>query len=556
MPHNNHPRHFAEVRLDGQSLTIEQIIAVARYRAVVVLDADALAAVQKCRAWVDGVIAEDRLIVYGLNTGFGSKANVTIPNQQAELLSRNLIVSHAAGVGDNFPVEIVRAMILLRINTLLKGYSGVRVETVRVLAEMLNRGIHPAIPQKGSVGASGDLAPLSHLALVMSRHPDPAKDLDSESGQVITKDGALISGKKAMAEAGLERVVLGAKEGLALNNGTQAMTSLAAFCVYDGYCLLQTCEIAAAMTTEAVLGATDAFNPRIHEVRPFEGQIQSAANIRALTEGSELLDAFPGKVQDAYSIRCTPQVLGAVRETLNFVRRIVTTELNSANDNPLIFIDADRENKAFSGGNFHGEPIALAMDFLGIALAEIGGLSERRTFRLTDATLNFNLPSCLVEQSGINSGYMIAQYTAASLVAENKVLAHPASVDSIPTSEDQEDHVSMGLTAASHGYQILINAQTVVAIELLCAAQALDFRLKGYHYPPEFYGDRIVRKKTTARPLRLGRAVEKVHAKIREYVTFLETDRVVATDIQRMLKLLREEVVLDAANLALEREML
>lgn len=550
-----HPRDIQTVELDGDSLTIEQVVAVARYHARVSIHEAARERVKRCRAWVDQTVADRRLTVYGLNTGFGSKANVDIPNEQAEMLSRNLIVSHSAGVGDYFEVDIVRAIILLRINTLIKGYSGIRLETVETLVEMLNRKVHPAIPKRGSVGASGDLAPLSHLALVVSRHPQPEKDLESDSGLVIDTDGSIISGMKAMAKAGLERVVLGAKEGLALNNGTQVMTALAVFCLFDGYKLLQTCEIAASMTIEAVLGASDAYNEMIHQVRPFSGQQQSAANIRALTAGSQLLDSFPGKVQDAYSIRCTPQVLGAVRETFDFVCKTVTTELNSANDNPLLFMDVDRENKAFSGGNFHGQPIAMAMDFLKIAMAEIGSISERRTFRLTDSTLNFDLPSYLVEQNGINSGFMIAQYTAASLVAENKILAHPASVDTIPTSEDQEDHVSMGLTAALHGFQIMQHSQTIVAIELMCAAQALDFRMSGTFFAPVIEDEHVVRRKSQHQPRQPGAAVKQAHSIIREKIGFLETDRVMASDIAVMRELLTSERLIDETNQYLDRPL-
>lgn len=539
-----HPIEIKEVVLDGDSLTIEQVVAVARYYARVEISPRALERVQHCRAWVDRVLTEKNLVVYGLNTGFGSKANVRIPNEQAELLSRNLIVSHAAGVGDFYEIEVTRAIMLLRINTLVKGFSGIKLETVVTLVEMLNRRVHPAIPKRGSVGASGDLAPLSHLALVISRHPQPEQDLESDSGLVIGDDGAAISGMKAMARAGLQRIVLGAKEGLALNNGTQVMTALAVFCLFDGYKLLQTSEIAASMTIEAVMGARDAYSELIHQVRPYHGQQASAENIRIMTAGSELMDSFPGKVQDAYSIRCTPQVLGAVRDTFNFVRHIVTIELNAANDNPLIFIDAERENKAFSGGNFHGQPIAMAMDYLGIALAEIGSISERRTFRLTDATLNFDLPSFLVKESGLNSGFMIAQYTAASLVAENKVLAHPASVDSIPTSEDQEDHVSMGLTAALHATDIMHNSQTIVAIELMCAAQALDFRISGINFLPEIENELIIRKPKQVSSKKPGQAVQAAHHLIREVISPLERDRVMAAEIQQMIALVKSERLL------------
>ena len=544
----SHPRFIASVILTGDSLTIEQVVAVARYFAPVSIHPDALQQVARCREWVEQVVTDKNLIVYGLNTGFGSKANVHIPNEQTELLSRNLIVSHAAGVGNNYSVEIVRAIILLRINTLIKGYSGIKVATILTMVEMLNRKVHPVIPTRGSVGASGDLAPLSHLALVISRHPNDEKDLESDSGLVIAEDHSIISGKQAMEKAGLKRVILGAKEGLALNNGTQVMTALAVFCLFDGYKLIQTSEIAAAMTIESVMGAKDAFDPRIHKVRPYQGQQTTANNIRMLTDKSELLDAFPGKVQDAYSIRCTPQVIGAIRDTFNFVRNTVTIELNAANDNPLIFIDADRQNKAFSGGNFHGQPIAMAMDFLGIAMAEIGSISERRTFRLTDSTLNFHLPSFLVEESGLNSGFMIAQYTAASLVAENKVLAHPASVDSIPTSEDQEDHVSMGLTAALHAADILKNSQIIVAIELMCAAQALDYRMKGVHFFPEIENELVIRKKKKVKALQPGLAVKKVHKMIREIVEPLQNDRVMATDIQKMVELLKSEQLLGVVD--------
>ncbi|RMI15168.1 MAG: histidine ammonia-lyase, partial [Calditrichaeota bacterium] len=392
------------------------------------LSASARQRMEQSRAWVEEVERRGEPVVYGINTGFGSQARVVIRNDRLRELQRNLILSHAAGVGEPLPVEVVRAAMLLRANTLARGFSGVRVEVVETLLRMLEKNVVPVIPSRGSLGASGDLAPLSHLALVLSR--DPAGDVPEYSGRAYVLDETtgewqLLSGKEAMERADIPRLVLEAKEGLALNNGTQISTALLALACHDARQLLKTADIAMAMTLEALLGISEAYRPEIHQARPYEGQIAIAENIRRLTEGSTLLDRHPEKVQDAYSLRCHPQVLGAVRDTLDFVEGVVQVEMNSSNDNPLIFPELEEPKKALSGGNFHAQPVAFAADFLGIALCEIGSIAERRIFRLSDRNLNEGLPPFLSRNPGVESGLMIAQYTAAALVSENKSLAHP-----------------------------------------------------------------------------------------------------------------------------------
>ncbi|RMH70171.1 MAG: histidine ammonia-lyase [Gemmatimonadetes bacterium] len=519
-----------KIILDGEHLTLEQVVAVARHYAPVEIAKLAKERVQQCRKWIDQIVqgkltdeTGNELTIYGINTGFGILAKTKISRDQLQQLQHNLIVSHCAGVGNLLPVEIVRAMMVLRANTLLKGHSGIRLSVIDLLIDMLNHRIHPAIPEKGSVGASGDLAPLSHLALALMGVEGGNVILEEDDHGRITKTG---DARQALENAGLKPVTLKAKEGLALNNGTQMSTAIAALAVYDAEMLVKHAEIAGAMTLEAVCGMSRAFDARVHALRHFAGQSITAQNIRKLTDGSSLVDLYPQKVQDGYSIRCMPQVIGAVRDTIAHVRRTLEVELNAATDNPLIFPDDPHSNKAFSAGNFHGEPVALVMDFLGIALAELGSISERRIFRLTDANLNEGLSQMLVEDSGLENGYMIAQYTAAGLVSENKSLAHPASVDSVPTSANQEDHVSMSAIAARQAWSILKNAQTIIAIELLCATQALDLRLRSI---------------ATAE---MGKGTKIVHQLLREHVPFWDTDRIMAFDIETALNLLRTNAIL------------
>ena len=516
--------------LDGGSLQIKDVVDVARGGHPVRLDDGAAARVTECRAWVDQVVARGQPAVYGVNTGFGLFANVNVDSADAATLSRNLILSHSVGVGEPLPEDVVRAAMLVRANTLAIGHSGVRLQTLNTLLAMLNAGVHPVVPEIGSLGASGDLAPLSHLVLVMSRGDDAGSGED-ESGEAFYR-GWRMSGAAAMQQAGIERVVLGAKEGLALNNGSTVSAAMGALLVADAERLVNTAEIAMAMSLEAVRGVSLAFDERLHHARRHAGQIASAAQIRRLVAGSSLIDAG-GRVQDAYSLRCTPQVIGAVRQTVAYTRAAIEAEINAATDNPLLFLDLPGENKAISGGNFHGEPVAFAMDFMGIAMAEVAGIAERRIFRLTDPNLNDGLPAMLVDSGGLNSGFMLAQYTAAALVADNKVLAHPDSVDSLPTSADQEDHISNSMNAARHAWQILRNVERVVGIELVTAAQALDFRVRADPH------------------VKLGAGTAAAYTRIRQDLSHLKRDRLMYPDLNRGAELARSGEVLRAVEEAL-----
>lgn len=505
------------ILLDGSHLTLDDVTAIARHHARVALDAAARPRIEASRAWVDELIARGAPTVYGINTGFGVFANVPIRAEHSARLMRNLILSHSAGVGEPLPEPVARATMAIRANTLAKGFSGVRVCVIETLIEMLNRGVHPLIPSKGSVGASGDLAPLSHLVLVMTRD---AADREDESGEAFWR-GERMSGKRAMELADIPRLELQAKEGLALNNGATVSAALATLALVDAENLAQHADLAVALSLEAIVGRSSPFDERIHRAAGHAGQIETAQNIRALIAGSRLVDST-SKVQDAYSLRCAPQVIGAARDAMAYARKIVTEEINAATDNPLIFLDIEEENKARSGGNFHGEAIALAMNLLALAVAEIGNISERRVFRLTSAHLSDGLPMMLVEGGGANSGLMMAQVTAAALVSDNKTLAHPASVDSIPTSADQEDHVSMSTNAARHAREIVWNTTRILAIELLAAAQGIDLRLKNLGRGVEM----------------LGRGTRAAHAQIRAAIPFLDRDRVLAKDLARAVELI------------------
>jgi histidine ammonia-lyase len=459
------------IEINGNSLTLEQIAAVARLHETASLSEDGLIAVQHSRACLEKIVSSDAP-VYGINTGFGIFSDRRIPQSDGAKLSRNLILSHSVGTGPDLPAEVVRAAMLVRANTLSKGYSGVRPVIIQTMLDMLNANVTPRVPSQGSLGSSGDLLPLSHMALVFTT--DDA-DLETDSG-FADYAGQTISGKAAMQQAGIARIQLGPKEGLALNNGATFSAALGAITIIDAETLLETADVALSMTLEAVMGCSNAFDPRLHQARGHAGQIQVAARVRKITEGSSLIDAG-GRIQDAYSLRCAPQVNGAARDTATHVRRIIENEVNAATDNPLIF----GECEVLSGGNFHGEPVGMVMDFLSIALAEVAAISERRIFRLTDGKLNGGLPPMLVdtpEAAGLNSGLMMPQYTAASLVLENQTLAHPDSVHSLPTSAEQEDHNANSMTAARHAFQILHNVSHVLAIELYTAARALDLRLR------------------------------------------------------------------------------
>lgn len=479
------------IEIGNERLTIEDFLAVVRHRQSASISADALEAMAASEQWVAAIMDDMRdgkevAAIYSINTGFGSLAGRQAFDQveDASELSRRLILSNASGVGRHLDEEVVRGSMLVRAVSLTRGHSAVRRVVPETLLAMLEKGVFPAVPEFGSLGASGDLIPLAHLAIVMTR---PAgEDVALDSGEAYL-DGRLVDGITAMEAAGIQRIVLGPKEGLALANGTSFSAAQAALALADAENLLETAQITAAMSIEALMGFGDAFIPQIHEARGHAGQIEVAARIRELLAGSEFIDGSEDTdpvrqpPQDAYSLRCTPQVLGAVKDTLKFVRGIVETEINAATDNPLIFPDlpASRSLKAVSGGNFHAEYVGFASDFLSIAVTEIGSIAERRLFRLDDGTLNRGLPDMLIasEKVGLDCGYMLPQYLAAALVSDCKTLAHPDSVDSIPTCANQEDHVSMANNAGRHARTIVSNIENVIGIELLMAAQALELRL-------------------------------------------------------------------------------
>lgn len=496
--------------IDGSHLTVHEVAEVARNGKIVVLDEAQLAEVEKSRQVVQSVV-ESTQPVYGINTGFGKLADVSISPGSVEELQRNLILSHCSGVGNLAKEEISRAMLLLRANALMKGYSGVRPELIKLLVEMLNRRVTPAVPLQGSVGASGDLVPLAHMSAVLIGE-----------GRAWY-EGELLPGAEALRRAGLAPIVLQAKEGLALINGTQFMTAFGVLGLHDAELVAKTADIAGALTMEALAALPDAFSEAVHALRPHQGQMSCAANLRRLTQGSGLIHSSRKiRVQDAYSIRCIPQVHGASRDALSYVKNVIRTEINSVTDNPIVFAEG---SQIISAGNFHGQPVALALDFMGIALAELANISERRIERLVNPALS-GLPPFLVANSGLNSGYMISQYTAAALVSENKVLAHPASVDSIPTSANQEDHVSMGAAAARKMRAILENTRNVLAIELLCACQGLEFR-----------------SKTDMSP-----ATARVYQLIRQAVPPLDQDRLLAPEISLVSEMIQSGAVVDAAE--------
>ncbi len=501
------------IALDGNTLTIDDVILVAREFLPVELSPAGSQQILKSRAWVEKTLQEEKP-VYGISTGFGEFSKIFITREKREKLQHNLILSHAACVGEYLPEDVVRAAMLLRANSLAKGYSGIRLSTVEILLEMLNRRVYPAVPSKGSVGASGDLAPLSHVALVMLGE-----------GQAFI-NGQLVSGREALAAAGLDPVSLGGKEGLALINGTQIMTAVGVLLWHDAASLMKVADIAAAMSLEALRGTRTAFDERIGRVRPHPGQLATADNVVKLTEGSTIIASHVdcSKVQDAYSLRCVPQVHGASKDAVRRIYEALVVEINAATDNPLIMPDT---GEVISGGNFHGQPIALAMDYLKMALAEIGSIAERRINRMLDAHLS-ELPPFLTAYPGIDSGLMITQYTAAALVSENKVLAHPACVDSIPTSANQEDHVSMGTIAARQAREILENVRYVLAIELLAAVQGIDFLSS----------------------LKPGAGTAAAYNCIRRRVPHLEEDRVPAPDINAIYQIITDgTLVLDTENI-------
>ena len=466
--------------LDGRSLDFPDVVRVARGGEGVALALSAREAMEASRWWVvraarGEIVGADGtpLPVYGVNTGYGSLARVRIAPENIAKLSLNLVRSHAAGVGDPVAADGVRAMMLLRANALAKGASGCRPELVDALCAMLDAGVIPEVPSQGSCGSSGDLAPLAHLGLVLFR----GEVEDEASSGTATFAGERMSGLEAMRRAGIERLIPEPKEGLAITNGAQLSTAILALAVFDAEVLVKSAEIAAAMSFEALRGVTRALHPDVQALRPYPGAIAVAANLRRLLAGSTFVDSMPDKVQDAYSLRCTPQVLGACRDGIGYARSQCRVELNAATDNPVVLLHAEGPNKAFSAGLFHGEPVGMAADHLKLAVSEIASLAERRLFRLTTGTLSSRLPPLLVRADRPGLGLMVPQGTAAALVSENKSLLWPASGDSIPTCEDQEDHVAMATTASRRAAEVVANSTYVVAIELLCAAHGLWWRL-------------------------------------------------------------------------------
>ncbi len=541
------------VALSGADLTIADVEAVARGGARAVLDADARARMEEARAVVERLVAGGE-VVYGITTGFGDLATTFIPPAEARRLQENLLVSHAVGVGPALPRDVVRAMLLLRANTLALGHSGCRPLLVDRLLRLLELGIHPVVPAQGSVGASGDLAPLAHLALPLIGRGE------------VELGGHVMPALLALREEGLDPLVLEAKEGLALLNGTQLMSGIGALLLADADRLSQTASVAAAQSVEALLGTDVAYAAAYQLARPHPGQVAVAGEMRHLLRDSGLMAHHHGsthKVQDPYSLRCVPQVHGAVRDALDHLRRVLDVEMNAATDNPLVFpqggvADADVAatggGLVISGGNFHGEPIALALDFAKLALAELGAISERRIALLLDHRLNGGLPPFLASASGLNSGMMMLQYTAAALASENKVLVHPASADSIPTSANQEDHVSMGATAARHARDVLDNVERILALELLVGAQALDLRRAAVAGAiggrpdggPTGGGPTTAPSVGAAPPPGLG--VAAAHRRIRAVITPLDADREMGADIAAATRLVRTGALVDLVD--------
>ncbi len=507
------------IELNGEGLTIEQVILVANGKPgnpVVVLSQEARNKVGRAALAVEKMVSEGQ-IAYGITTGFGAFKDKLIPKDQAALLQRNILVSHAVGTGEVFDIPTTRAIMLIRANTLARGFSGIRLETLELLLEMLNRGVHPRIPSKGSLGASGDLAPLAHMSLVIIGEGE------------ANFQGQIFPGDMALEMAGLSPVVLAPKEGLALTNGTSVMCALGVLETIRAERLSRCADLIACMSLEALNGTVLAFDPRIHQLRPHPRQGDCAAFLRAALEGSQFVRPYdPTNVQDPYTLRCIPQVHGAVREAIAYMRWMIEIELNSVTDNPLIFIDeGSGEIEVISGGNFHGEPLAIGMDYLGIAMTELGNISERRLMRLLDADSNHGvLPAFLTPHGGLNSGFMLLQYTAAALATENKVLAHPASVDTIPTSANVEDHVSMGATAALFARQVNCNVEHILSLELMAAAQGIDFRRQ------------VLGEKT-----QMGKGTKPVYEQLRQVVPFIENDTVFYPYIEAVKELVENGLV-------------
>jgi len=485
---------------------------------------------QASRAYVESLLTPDAPTVYGINTGFGVFADRKVSPADSAQLSRNLILSHAVGTGQPFAEDVARAAMLIRANTLAIGHSGARPALVETLLAMLNAGVHPVVPQQGSLGSSGDLAPLCHLALIFME--------DSNAGEAIYR-GQRLSGKDAMEAAGLKRLTLEAKEGLAISNGATFSAAVAALAVSDGATLITHSQIATVFALEALLGVSSAFDERLHSARRQPGQSAVAANLRKLMEGSTFINAS-GRVQDSYSLRCAPQIIGPALDTLTFIRAWIENEINAATDNPLLFREPDDSFKAISGGNFHGEVIGLGMDYLGIAMAEIGALAEQQISRLINDKLSFGLPPMLVgspEAAGLNSGLMMPHYTAVSLALENQTLANPDSVHSLPTSAGQEDHDANALTAARHASQIIANVTHILAVHFFTSAQAIDLR-----------GRAMPERHTSP-------AVAAAQARIRRDVPFVERDRVYQPDIERARALIQNGEIARAVGIKFEERI-
>ena len=499
------------VDIGMEGMTLDQLIAVAREGAKVRLTPNAEKRISATRKLIDHWVSEEETI-YGVTTGFGALSDVTISKQDTRSLQENILMSHAAGIGAHLDEPTVRAVMALRAKDMARGHSGIRLETVQHLTAILNWDVWPVIPEKGSVGASGDLAPLAHLALVLIG-----------LGEAFFK-GQRLTGLQALKKCGLKPIELEAGEGLALVNGTQVMTAIGGLAVYDAIHLSKLTDIAAAMSLEVLMGSRTEFDSKIQQVRPHPGQAWVADNMERMVQNSEIITSHEdcSRVQDAYTLRCSPQVHGATKDAIQYCLKVIETEMNASTNNPLIFSESQ---DFLLGGNFHGQPVALAMDFLGMAVAELANISERRIERLVNPMLS-GLPAFLVADGGLNSGFMIGQYTAASLVSENKVLCHPASVDSIPTSANKEDHVSMGTIAARKCRDIVDNTETVIAIELLCGAQALDLF-------------------TNLKP---GTGTLAAYEAIRKTIPHMEKDRILANDITTMKELMRNGKILRAVE--------
>jgi histidine ammonia-lyase len=508
------------IRLNGNDLSFDDLRAIVYERQPVLPSGDAREKVNAARAVVDALVAENK-VAYAITTGVGKLSDVRIEPAQNRQLQINLIRSHSAGVGEPLSQEETRAMMLLRANSLAKGLSGVREGVIDLLCEMLNRGVHPVVPSQGSVGASGDLAPLAHLALVMIGEGEAFFETARPGGR---DENTRMNGGDALRRAGIKPLVPEAKEAISLINGTQAMLAVGTLALLEAETLAETADVLGAMTLDALHGTDTAFDERIHSARPHPGQMKVAANLRRLLAGSQIRESHKdcARVQDAYTMRCIPQVHGAIRDTLEFCRRTFEIEMNSAVDNPLVFVTGDAEGDVISGGNFHGQPLAFALDYLAIALTALAGISERRIERLVNPALNEGLPPFLASDAGMNSGFMMPQVTAAALASENKVLSHPASADSITTSGNKEDYVSMGMTAAIKLKKVVANTTNVLAIEACAAAQAIDFLA----------------------PLKTSPPLQQAHAAIRKVSAKIDQDRVFATDFAKLAELIRAGGVL------------